>query len=40
MVDGKTYHVPFKVTTTGLIYNKDLFKKEGFVYEQGEALPP
>lgn len=40
VVDGKTYHVPFKVTTTGLIYNKDLFKKAGIVDEQGEALPP
>lgn len=40
IVDGKTYHVPFKVTTLGLIYNKDLFKKAGIVDEEGNALPP
>ncbi|MDF2924508.1 MAG: extracellular solute-binding protein family 1 [Paenibacillaceae bacterium] len=38
--DGKTYALPFKLTTIGLIYNKELFKKAGLVDEKGEAKPP
>lgn len=40
VVDGKTYHVPFKVTTLGLLYNKDMFKKAGIVDSEGNALEP
>lgn len=39
-VDGKTYKVPFYVNTFGIMYNKDLFKKNGIVDEKGEAKPP
>lgn len=39
-VDGKFYSLPTKINTTGLIYNKDLFKKAGIVDENGEAKPP
>lgn len=37
---GKTYKVPFYVVTTGLIYNKDMFRKYGIVDENGEPTPP
>ena len=37
---GKTYTVPFYVTTFGMVYNKDMFKKYGLVDEKGEATPP
>ena len=37
---GKTYKVPYYVTTFGLVYNKDMFKKYGIVDENGEAKPP
>ncbi|MGN0179551.1 MAG: ABC transporter substrate-binding protein [Monoglobaceae bacterium] len=39
-IDGKTYKVPFYVTTFGIMYNKDLFKEYGVVDENGEAKPP
>lgn len=39
-VNGKVYTLPTKINTTGLIYNKDLFKKAGIVDENGEAKPP
>lgn len=38
--NGKTYKVPYYVTTFGLVYNKDMFKKYGLVDENGEAKPP
>lgn len=38
--NGKAYRVPMSVTTMGLVYNKDMFKKAGIVDENGEALPP
>ncbi len=38
--NGKTYRLPTTVTTMGLIYNKDMFKKAGIVDENGEAKPP
>ena len=38
--DGKIYKAPFYVTTTGIAYNKDMFKKYGLVDENGEAKPP
>ncbi len=38
--DGKTYAVLNELQTSGLIYNKDLFKKAGLVDENGEAKPP
>ncbi len=38
--DGKTYRVPFSVTTRGLVYNKDMFKAAGLVDENGEAKAP
>lgn len=37
---GKTYTVPFYVTTFGMVYNKDMFKKYGLVDENGEPTPP
>ena len=37
---GKTYTVPYNLTTLGLLYNKDLFKKHGITDENGEAKPP
>lgn len=37
---GKTYKVPYYVTTYGLVYNKDMFKEYGLVDENGEAKPP
>ena len=40
LFDGKEYSVITNVTTIGLVYNKDLFKKAGIVDEKGEALPP
>ena len=40
VIDGKTYSVPYNLTTIGLLYNKDLFKKNGIVDENGEAKPP
>ncbi len=39
-INGKTYMLPVSVTTYGLIYNKDMFKKYGIVDENGEAKPP
>lgn len=38
--NGKTYKVPFYITTFGLVYNKDMFQKYGLVDENGEAKPP
>lgn len=38
--DGKTYFVNEAVTTVGLVYNRDLFKKAGIVDENGEAKAP
>ena len=38
--DGKTYFVNRAVTTVGLVYNKDIFKKAGLVDEKGEAKAP
>ncbi len=38
--EGKTYTVPYNLTTVGLIYNKDLFKANGIVDENGEAKAP
>ena len=38
--EGKTYTVPYNLTTIGLLYNKDLFKKNGIVDENGEAKAP
>ena len=38
--DGKIYKAPLYVTTTGIAYNKDMFKKYGLVDENGEAKPP
>lgn len=40
IIDGKTYTVPYNLTTVGLLYNKDLFKKNGIVDENGEAKAP
>ena len=40
MIDGKQYSVYMNVRTSGLAYNKDLFKKAGIVDENGEAKPP
>lgn len=40
MIDGKQYSVYMNVRTSGLVYNKDLFKKAGLVDENGEAKPP
>ena len=40
MVDGKTYTMPYSITTVGLVYNKDMFKAAGLVDENGEAKPP
>ena len=37
---GKVYNVPVSVTTRGLIYNKEMFKKAGLVDENGEPTPP
>ena len=38
--DGKTYSLPFSITTVGMVYNKDMFKAAGIVDENGEAKPP
>lgn len=38
--EGKTFTVPYNLTTIGLLYNKDLFKKNGLVDETGEAKAP
>lgn len=38
--NGKTYGLPLAVTTRGLIYNKDMFKKAGIVDAGGEPTPP
>ncbi len=40
IIDGKTYTVPYNLTTVGILYNKDLFKKNGIVDENGEAKAP
>lgn len=37
---GKTYSVPHSLVTTGLIYNKDMFRKAGIVDENNEPTPP
>lgn len=39
-VNGKTYTVPYSITTTALVYNKDMFKAAGIVDENGEAKAP
>ncbi len=39
-IEGKTYKVPYYVTTFGMVYNKDMFKKYGIVDENGEPTPP
>lgn len=38
--DGKTYTLYRNAKTTGLAYNKDLFKKAGIVDKNGEAKAP
>ena len=38
--NNKTYTVPYNLTTIGLLYNKDLFKANGLVDENGEAKAP
>ena len=38
--DGKQYTVQRKAVTSGLAYNKDLFKKAGIVDKNGEAKAP
>ena len=38
--NGKTYTVPYNVTTIALLYNKDMFKANGIVDENGEAKAP
>lgn len=40
MIDGKQYSVYMNVRTSGLAYNKELFKQAGIVDKNGEALPP
>lgn len=40
VINGKTYCIYTEVTTCGLAYNKDLFKKAGIVDENGEAKAP
>ena len=40
LVDGKQYSVYMNMRTSGLAYNKDLFKQAGIVDENGEAKPP
>lgn len=37
---GKVYSIPTEVDNRALIYNKDLFRRAGFVDENGEAIPP
>ena len=37
---GDVYCLPASVTTFGLVYNKDMFKKYGIVDENGEPTPP
>ena len=38
--NDKTYAVSRRLTTIGLIYNKDLFKKAGIVDANGQPMPP
>lgn len=38
--NGKTYTLPIGITTTGLLYNKDMFRAAGIVDENGEPTPP
>lgn len=38
--NGKTYTLPVSITTTGLLYNKDMFRAAGIVDEKGEPTPP
>lgn len=38
--NGKTYALPISITTTGLLYNKDMFRAAGIVDENGEPTPP
>ena len=40
LVDGKQYSVYMNMRTSGLAYNKDLFKQAGIVDENGEAKAP
>ncbi|MDD6736323.1 MAG: ABC transporter substrate-binding protein [Clostridiales bacterium] len=40
MYKGKTYSLPSSVTTMGIVYNRDMFKKAGIVDEKGEPTPP
>ena len=40
MANGKTYTMPFSVTTCALVYNKDMFKAAGIVDDKGEAKAP
>ena len=40
MYNGKTYALPSSVSTLGLVYNRDMFKKAGIVDENGEPTPP
>ena len=37
---GKTYLLPYALTTVKLVYNKDLFKKAGIVDKSGNPTPP
>jgi len=38
--NGKNYSVPYSITTMGLAYNKEMFKRKGIVDANGEAKPP
>ncbi len=39
-VGDKVYCLPYKATTNGLIYNKEMFRAAGLVDENGEPTPP
>lgn len=38
--DGKIYCTPISVTTHGLLYNKEMFKKAGLTDDAGNPAPP
>ena len=40
MSDGKVYAFPTTCLVGGIVYNKDLFKKVGFVDSEGKAKAP
>lgn len=39
-IGDKVYCLPYKATTHGLIYNKEMFRAAGLVDENGEPTPP